>query len=225
MKKKKKIVIAFIILIIVFAAFACGWFLATKQEQKELENIGMIQLNCEDQTYQPVIGGEYDLRNEDGIITSSKVGNDGTIKFYEVPVGKYTLVSTSIPEGYELPYPKTEVEIKKGQKITVTKTYKRIVPRLVLTVEDEDGKPLKNTKIELYDEEEYILDTGYTNKDGIYTFNFETTGTYYMQQLEAPEGYVIDETLYRLRLDEDENFTFYTTIVNQEDTGEESLSA
>jgi len=92
-------------------------------------------------------------------------------------------------------------------------------------VEDEDGNPLENAKIELYDEEEYILDTGYTNGDGIYAFNFETTGTYYMQQLEAKEGYVIDDTLYRIRLDDEENFTFYTTIVNKEDTVEESLSA
>ena len=223
--KTKKVIIALIILIVVLAAFAFGWFFATMQNQKKHENIGMIQLNCEDQTYQPVIGGKYDLRNEDGTIKNVEVGVDGTVKFYEVPAGKYTLVSTSIPEGYELPYPETEIEIKKGQKITVTKTYKRIVPRLVLTVEDEDGNPLENAKIELYDEEEYILDTGYTNEDGIYTFNFETTGTYYMQQLEAKEGYVIDDTLYRLKLDDDENFTFYTTIVNKEDTGEESLSA
>lgn len=223
--KIKKLIIALIILIVVLAAFAFGWFFATMQNQKKHENIGMIQLNCEDQTYQPVIGGKYDLRNEDGTIKNVEVGVDGTVKFYEVPAGKYTLVSTSIPEGYELPYPETEIEIKKGQKITVTKTYKRIVPRLILTVEDEDGNPLENAKIELYDEEEYILDTGYTNEDGIYTFNFETTGTYYMQQLEAKEGYVIDDTLYRLKLDDDENFTFYTTIVNKEDTGEESLSA
>lgn len=223
--KIKNLIIALIILIVVLAAFAFGWFFATRQNQKEQANIGMIQLKCEDQTYQSVVGGKYDLRNEDETIASAKVGVDGIVKFYEVPVGKYKLVSTSIPEGYELPYPETEIEIKKGQKITVTKTYKRIVPRLVLTVEDEDGNPLKNAKIELYDEEEYILDTGYTNGDGIYAFNFETTGTYYMQQLEAKEGYVIDDTLYRIRLDDDENFTFYTTIVNKEDTGEESLSA
>ena len=160
--KIKKLIIALIILIVVLAAFAFGWFFATMQNQKEQENIGMIQLNCEDQTYQPVIGGKYDLRNEDETIKNVEVGVDGTVKFYEVPAGKYTLVSTSIPEGYELPYPETEIEIKKGQKITVTKTYKRIVPRLVLTVEDEDGNPLENAKIELYDEEEYILDTGYT---------------------------------------------------------------
>ena len=223
--KTKKVIIALVILIVVLAAFAFGWFFATRQNQKEQANIGMIQLKCEDQTYQAVVGGKYDLRNEDETIASAKVGVDGIVKFYEVPVGKYKLVSTSIPEGYELPYPETEIEIKKGQKITVTKTYKRIVPRLVLTVEDEDGNPLENAKIELYDEEEYILDTGYTNGDGIYAFNFETTGTYYMQQLEAKEGYVIDDTLYRIRLDDDENFTFYTTIVNKEDTGEESLSA
>ena len=223
--KTKKVIIALIILIVVLAAFAFGWFFATRHNQKEQANIGMIQLKCEDQTYQSVVGGKYDLRNEDETIASAKVGVDGIVKFYEVPVGKYKLVSTSIPEGYELPYPETEIEIKKGQKITVTKTYKRVVPRLVLTVEDEDGNPLENAKIELYDEEEYILDTGYTNGDGIYAFNFETTGTYYMQQLEAKEGYVIDDTLYRIRLDDDENFTFYTTIVNKEDTGEESLSA
>ena len=100
-----------------------------------------------------------------------------------------------------------------------------MVPRLVLTVEDQDGNPIKDAKIELYDEEEYILNTGYTNQEGLYTFNFDTTGTYYMQQLETPDGYVKDDTLYRLILDDDENFTFRTTIVNQYEPGEESLSA
>ena len=46
-----------------------------------------------------------------------------------------------------------------------------------------------------------------------------------MQQLETPDGYVKDDTLYRLTLDENDNFTFRTTIVNQYETGEESLSA
>ena len=221
----KKIFLGITFVVLLLIAGVCGWFLNSKFNVNDKKEVGTIVLKCEDQTYQTVPDGTYDLRSEDGLVMSATADEKGIITFEDISVGSYTIVSTSIPDGYELPYPETEIEIKKGQKITVTKTYKRIVPRLVLTVEDEDGNPLENAKIELYDEEEYILDTGYTNEDGIYTFNFETAGTYYMQQLEAKEGYVIDDTLYRLKLDDDENFTFYTTIVNKEDTGEESLSA
>ena len=221
----KKIVITFLLLIIIFLALSCTYFFTNKKELKKIKNNGMIQLTCEDQTSQPVSGGTYDLRNEDGIITSSKVGNDGVINFYKIPAGKYTLVSTSIPNGYELTDSKTEVEIKKGEKITIKKSYKRIVPRLVLTVKSESEEPIENVKIELYNEDGYVLNTGYTNEDGIYTFNFKTIGTYYMQQLEAPDGYIIDDTLYRVKTDQDENFTFYTTIINQYEIKEEALTA
>lgn len=215
--------ITFVVLLLI--AGVCGWLLNSEFNVNDKKEVGTIVLKCEDQTYQTVSDGTYDLRSEDGLVMSATADEKGIITFEDISVGSYTIVSTSIPEGYELPYPETEIDLQEGKKVSITKTYKRIVPRLVLTVEDEDGNPIKDAKIELYNEEEYILNTGYTNEEGLYTFNFDTTGTYYMQQLEAPDGYVKDDTLYRLTLDEDDNFTFYTTIVNQYETGEESLAA
>lgn len=221
----KKIFLGITFVIILLMAGVCGWFLNRKLDVNEKKEVGTIVLKCEDQTYQAVSDGTYDLRSEDGLVTTATTDKDGIITFENIAVGLYTIVSTSIPEGYELPYPETEIDLQDGKKVSITKTYKRIVPRLVLTVEDLDGNPIKDAKIELYDEDEYILNTGYTNEKGLYTFNFDTTGTYYMQQLETPDGYVKDDTLYRLTLDDDDNFTFRTTIVNQYETGEESLSA
>ena len=221
----KKIFLGITFVVLLLIAGVCGWFLNSKFDANDKKEVGTIVLKCEDQTYQTVPDGTYDLRSEDGLVMSATADEKGIITFEDISVGSYTIVSTSIPEGYELPYPETEIDLQEGKKVSITKTYKRIVPRLVLTVEDEDGNPIKDAKIELYNEEEYILNTGYTNEEGLYTFNFDTTGTYYMQQLEAPDGYVKVDTLYRLTLDEDDNFTFYTTIVNQYETGEESLAA
>ena len=221
----KKIFLGITFVVLLLIAGVCGWFLNSKFDANDKKEVGTIVLKCEDQTYQTVPDGTYDLRSEDGLVMSATADEKGMITFEDISVGSYTIVSTSIPEGYELPYPETEIDLQEGKKVSITKTYKRIVPRLVLTVEDEDGNPIKDAKIELYNEEEYILNTGYTNEEGLYTFNFDTTGTYYMQQLEAPDGYVKVDTLYRLTLDEDDNFTFYTTIVNQYETGEESLAA
>ncbi len=221
----KKIFLGITFVVLLLVAGVCGWFLNSKFDANDKKEVGTIVLKCEDQTYQTVPDGTYDLRSEDGLVMSATADEKGMITFEDISVGSYTIVSTSIPDGYELPYPETEIDLQEGKKVSITKTYKRIVPRLVLTVEDEDGNPIKDAKIELYNEEEYILNTGYTNEEGLYTFNFDTTGTYYMQQLEAPDGYVKDDTLYRLTLDEDDNFTFYTTIVNQYETGEESLAA
>ena len=221
----KKIFLGITFVVILLMAGICGWFLNRKFDESNKKEVGTIVLKCEDQTYQTVPDGTYDLRSEDGLVMSATADTDGMITFKNVSIGSYKIVSTSIPEGYELPYPETEIDLQAGEKVSITKTYKRMVPRLVLTVEDQDGNPIKDAKIELYDEEEYILNTGYTNQEGLYTFNFDTTGTYYMQQLETPDGYVKDDTLYRLTLDDDENFTFRTTIVNQYEPGEESLSA
>lgn len=221
----KKILLGITFVVILLMAGICGWFLNRKFDGSNKKEVGTIVLKCEDQTYQTVPDGTYDLRSEDGLVMSATADTAGMITFKNVSIGSYKIVSTSIPEGYELPYPETEIDLQAGEKVSITKTYKRMVPRLVLTVEDQDGNPIKDAKIELYDEEEYILNTGYTNQEGLYTFNFDTTGTYYMQQLETPDGYVKDDTLYRLTLDDDENFTFRTTIVNQYEPGEESLSA
>ena len=126
----KKIFLGITFVVLLLVAGVCGWFLNSKFDANDKKEVGTIVLKCEDQTYQTVPDGTYDLRSEDGLVMSATADEKGMITFEDISVGSYTIVSTSIPEGYELPYPETEIDLQEGKKVSITKTYKRIVPRM-----------------------------------------------------------------------------------------------
>lgn len=52
-----------------------------------------------------------------------------------------------------------------------------------------------------------VLATAQSGDDGTVTFNNIEKGTYTLKEIEAPDGYVLDETEYTVTIDEDGNFT------------------
>lgn len=76
---------------------------------------------------------------------------------------------------------------------------------------DTSNNPLANAKFGLYadknnddqiNSDEPLLNTITTNTDGIIAFNDIPLGNYIVKELEAPRGYIIDETLYPIDLAE-----------------------
>ena len=62
------------------------------------------------------------------------------------------------------------------------------------------------------------MDTITTDENGKASTKNLDYGTYYFKEISAPEGYIMDENLYRFKLD-DENRTFYTTVTNEREKG------
>lgn len=63
--------------------------------------------------------------------------------------------------------------------------------------------PLADALIGVYDELGNMIDTGRTNIDGIYKINNLTYGRYYYKELEAPDGYILDNDIHFFDIDDD----------------------
>ena len=101
---------------------------------------------------------------------------------------EWTVDEVNVPEGYI----KTITNNDTSFIITNTK----IVGKLEITKTDiADGTLLPNAGFRIYDENKNVIAEGRTNDQGIATFELGY-GKYYYQEFDAPEGYVIDETLF-----------------------------
>ena len=84
---------------------------------------------------------------------------------------------------------------------TVTNT--KISGKLEITKTDvADGTLLPNAGFRVYDENKNVIVEGYTNEQGVATFELGY-GKYYYQEFDAPEGYLIDETLFPFEIKAD----------------------
>lgn len=184
-------------------------------EWEKITTLGKIELVKVDQDDEPVVGAKFALKDYEGnVLGEVETGTDGKVMFYNVPVGDYILEEISAPEGYAIKDKSQNVTVVGGETSTVKFVNERLTGKLVITKVDDANKPLANVTFEIYDEEGYVMDTITTDENGKASSKNLDYGTYYFKEISAPEGYIMDETLYRFKLDE-ENRTFYTTVTNE----------
>lgn len=81
-------------------------------------------------------------------------------------------------------------------------TNEKITGKIILTKSDvSNGKLLPNCKIAILDKDGNTVFTGVTDENGVIEFTLPY-GKYFYQELEAPEGYVIDTTPYSFEIKE-----------------------
>lgn len=179
----------------------------------QTETLGQIELISVNQNDQFIVGEKFVLKDSTGkILGEFESGTDGKVKFYSVPIGDYTLEVLEALEGYEPQETSKQLTVKPGEKTTVVfkNTWKDAL--LTINIVDDDNKPIPNVPVNLYDEEGYFLDALKTNDEG-FIYKDLTNGTYYFKQENFSDKYKLDETLYKLKVD-NENKTFYQVVVN-----------
>ncbi len=175
---------------------------------------GEIKIVKVDQENQPVVGAKFRLQRPDGsTVIEASTGKDGVLKFSNVPEGNYVLVEVEAPAGYVIKEKTKNVTVKRDETTTVNVVNDRITGKLVITKIDDLNRPLAGVKFEIYNSGRYLIDTITTDASGKASIDVDY-GTYYFREVYAPEGYIMDQTLYKFSVDE-ENRTFYKTITNE----------
>ena len=134
----------------------------------------------------------YNENNE--LIFSGRTNEEGKIIIKELEYGKYYIIEKEPSTGYKLTNEKVYFEIKEdGQIVKATMTNEKIKGDLEFTKKDlTTGNPLPNALIEIYNDNDELIFSGKTNKNGkIIVKNLEY-GKYYILEKEAPEGYVLN---------------------------------
>ena len=180
----------------------------------QTEGRGRIELVKVDQDNQPVVGAKFKLENTKGeSLGEVSTGTDGKIIFLNVPAGDYKLIEIEAPTGYVIKTQSTNVTVVAGDTTNVTVTNERITGKLVITKVDDANTPIENVTFEIYDEDGYLHETIVTNAEGKATVNLDY-GKYFFKEVDVPEGYIMDDTLYTFTVDA-ENRTFLKTVENE----------
>lgn len=155
-------------------------------------------------------GVEFTLSGN-GITKKSASGRDGVVKFEGLPFGRYTIAETKAPQGY-VPAGSINVEVKgdssngsviqvgdvinKRTKLTVTKFAedgKTALPGAKFVIKSADGKYVKvdGTSFASFADKKEDATAIVTGENGTFTLEYLPLGKYVLEEIEAPEGYMI----------------------------------
>ena len=168
-------------------------------------------------------------KNADGTYTqldSNKVsidpaaaGEDGKVTVY-LDAGEYQVTEEKAPVKTECQTEPQDVEIAEGGTKTVSFTNKELLGGVLIHKEghkDADNQDLPGAVFGLYLDEDCNEEVarGETNSSGNLQFDRLVPGTYYVKEIEAPEGYLPDTAVYKVEVKANQVDDSLNNLVNE----------
>ncbi len=191
---------------------------------------GYIEINKTDAVSgERLSGAEFKIIDSDGI-ESDRITTDanGVAKSSLLPIGTYSVVEVTAPGGYLIDstnYENIEVTDANTTKLNITNKQ----PNGIIRITKINGNPemgnysLEGVKFTISDKSGNVFETITIDTEGLANSSELPLGTYMVQEIIAPYGYVLDDTEYSVILEyEDQNTAIVyadLTISNMPQTG------
>ncbi|HDR7649340.1 MULTISPECIES: SpaA isopeptide-forming pilin-related protein [Bacillus] len=181
-------------------------------------SLQIIKVDDKDRTVR-LAGAEFTLYDQTGTtaIRPITTGDDGVAKFNNLRRDKYLIKETKAPTGYVISKELREgilVELGSEEITKYTFTNKKFVGKVVLTKTDAKSRErLEHAVFSLLDQNKQVIPEHKeltTNDKGQITVDHLKPGTYYLQEIKAPEHYKLDDRLIEVKIAEDQ-----TTVINR----------
>ena len=201
-------------------------------EHQNMVAKGRIRIAKKDgETKAALNGAEFDILPEgsDIPVDHLKITEHGIATSKDLPYGWYIIRETKAPAGYALQIGDIRCQIRKENEIVEVevKNFKANEAEVILVKYDKDDPNhyLQGAQFNLYSDETLNTQIGQTfttDSNGKITFgaelNLKAGETYYLKEIKAPEGYVLDETIHSFTLgDPVQSITLY--IPNEKEKG------
>ena len=144
-----------------------------------------------------ISGVKFEIRKMNGeIIGTYTTDSDGVIYLPEAESGWYTVTEQEAASGYLLDTTPHRIEVKDGQTATLEITNHKSSRILLHKVDKATGKGIYGAVFLLYDSNHNPIGEYVTDQDGyIYADEGLADGRYYLREIKAAPGYVLDPEL------------------------------
>lgn len=144
-----------------------------------------------------ISGVKFEIRKMNGeIIGAYTTDSDGVIYLPEAESGWYTVTEQEAASGYLLDTTPHRIEVKDGQTATLEITNHKSSRILLHKVDKATGKGIYGAVFLLYDSNHNPIGEYVTDQDGyIYADEGLADGRYYLREIKAAPGYVLDPEL------------------------------
>ncbi|GEO64962.1 SpaA isopeptide-forming pilin-related protein [Companilactobacillus nantensis] len=184
----------------------------------------------------PLKGAEFSLYTEDGKLVAEKLTTDekGQLSVDKLDKGNYYFIETKSPAGYEPNTAKIPFTIsgKNSEVVPVitkdepsTETHEDEEGSIIIMKVDKDTKyRLAGAKFVVKDADGNEVGTITTDSLGIgHMYNLKQ-GTYTIQEIDAPAGYEVSDTIHTVTIgDNNEDGSFTPELITFENTKDEDL--
>ena len=173
-----------------------------------VDEVGSLTINKVDaDTGKALAGVTYRLYDSAGNkVADVTTGTDGTAVFSDLPLGSYSYQEISAPSGYVVDNTKYQITITSTTlNITETRTNALWKASVEISKVDADSEtPLQGAGFRLYDASGSQVAEGYTEANGKLTFTGLKLGSYTCKEFQAPAGYELDDTVFPIVLNQNE---------------------
>ena len=144
-----------------------------------------------------ISGVKFEIRKMNGeIIDTYTTDSDGVIYLPKAESGWYTVTELEAASGYLLDTTPHRIEVKDGQTATLEITNHKSSRILLHKVDKATGKGISGAVFLLYDSNHNPIGEYVTDQDGyIYADEGLADGRYYLREIKAAPGYVLDPEL------------------------------
>ena len=142
-----------------------------------------------------IAGVKFEIRKMNGeIIGTYTTDSDGVIYLPEAESGWYTVTELEAASGYLLDTTQHRIEVKDGQTATLEITNRKACSILIHKVDANTGDGIYGVTFVIYDSGRNPIMEVTTDQDGYAYVDKElAAGKYYIRELEAADGYILDK--------------------------------
>jgi len=176
-------------------------------------NPGLRIIKFDRQTMQPVAGVTFEIWRDGGRIGNYKTDAWGEIELRDLPAGTYTAKETATVSPYVLDPTAQWIELKAGQGyISELYFFNLVKPGMRLVkVDSVTLKPLPNARFLIKQVGDSFAKEYTTDISGEIDLSALEPGAYQVQELAAPESYLIDDAIRTIQLHAGERAQFVFT--------------
>ena len=163
---------------------------------------GLQIIKSDESSGKRISGVRFEVRKVNGeIVGAYTTDSDGIIYLPEIESGWYTVTELKAAPDYLLDTASHRIEVKDGQTATLEITNHKSSRILLHKVDKDTGKGIYGAVFLLYDSNHNPIGEYVTDQDGyIYADDGLADGRYYLREIKAADGYVLDPELKTIYL-------------------------